>query len=295
MNNSRVLKRAHELTKQFIKQYPDVDYHTELGLMIHLVNEEILNGILDREVVFPFRYADEGGIDIVKIQQTKTDTFKGFEGVIRVNNIEQYFVASNEHPLPIIYGSKNIDELIALRHEIDALYPGFYIKPLEQMHDMVYNYNNLSMGIFVYSIDGIEFKGYYRNRAFVFNRQENKYPKTCAFKTLIKNLERNNKSYRSMKGAGIQIENEIELVLNICREQYINMKRKLVDSELVVEDEELITEDTIENTELEEKTIDIEEEKDKIKKEANKQINKNKKAKNMFNMLKNNINKKKQI
>jgi len=51
--NKELLKRAHKLTREFKKEYPNIDYHVQLGLFIsYLIEEEKLNREISLEEYF---------------------------------------------------------------------------------------------------------------------------------------------------------------------------------------------------------------------------------------------------
>lgn len=225
VNKSSIFKRTHELTEQFCKKYTDVDYRAEFSLMLKLVYEELSNGILDRPIEFPFRYVDSEGnkptANIVR-HQFMVDKPDVMQGVVEYNSEKYYFVAEGQHfTLPVVFGAKSKSMLLTVRRAIEKIEPGFYTKEFSESDGLACNYSKMKDGVFVYSPDNVSFRGYYRNRAFEWTVDKERYPRTCAFSTLIKDLDRpGKKSFRSMKGAGAKLESEIDLVMGICNSMY---------------------------------------------------------------------------
>ena len=219
---SKIFEKAHELTRRFKEKYKDVSYKAQFGEMLRLVYAEIENGILEKEVeLFPVFSYKKVAASIVRIQAMESKK-SVLQGIVEYASKQYYFVAGKEHAVPVVFGATNMEILIAAKDAIEKQYPKFFEVSIDCFeNDPVYNFKRLDEGVFCYSTDNVHFRGYYRTRAFEWNVDAEKYPRTCAFSTLIKDLDRpGKKSFRSMKGAGKKIESEIDFIKDLCNSHY---------------------------------------------------------------------------
>ena len=219
---NEIMKRAHEMCREFKSAGFKFDYHVQLGLNMKYLYEiskikteevpktEPVNGKLIRiEKVNINAHMSEKEINNAKATR---------RGIVEINGKEYYFSANRFSNMPIVFGATDLSvhfELVKLLNnkmkECGSNKNFFTMATNEEhiMNDNTVYAKQISEGILIIK-DGNKFFGYMGNRLVCYRKGKDHYPSSCAITTCIKDLDRPGKmSFRSMKGAGKRIETEL--------------------------------------------------------------------------------------
>ena len=226
-DNKELMTQAHKMCRDMRAQGLEFDYRTQLSLNLKYLHsikkgadavtkvvkaEEIsINGTLVR--------VEKKTINVHMTDKEKHNSAGTRVGVVELDGEKYYFSANVNAQFPVVFGAKSLDlsfKLMSLLnrnmrvHGVDKDYFRHpYANTNQIVNDNSVYTDQISEGILIIR-DNNKFFGYMGNRAVCFREGQDNHPCSCSIDSLIKDLDRPGKmSFRSMKGAGRRIEEEL--------------------------------------------------------------------------------------